>query len=62
MINRCMNPLTTITNQISKQICAINRGKPTDKSIVHAAECMKHKLIYIGQIEDQLNNCFHKHK
>ena len=55
MINRCMNPLTTITNQISKT-CAIEGGKPTDKSVVYAAECTKHKLIYIGQTRDQLSN------
>ena len=62
MINRCMNPLTTIPNQISKRTCAIKGGKPTDKSVVYAAECMKHKLIYIGQIGDQLNNCFSSHR
>ena len=45
MINRCMNPLTTITNQISKQKCPIKVGKPTDKSVVYAAECMEHKPI-----------------
>ena len=60
MINRCMNPLTTITNQISKQTFPIERGKPTDKSAVYAAECTKHKLIYIGQTGDQLNNRFNR--
>ena len=39
MIDRCMNPLTTITNQISKQTCTTEGGKPTDKSVVYAAEC-----------------------
>ena len=39
MIDRCMNPLTTITNQISKPTCTTEGGKPTDKSVVYAAEC-----------------------
>ena len=49
MINRGMNPLTTITNQISKQTCAIKGVKPADNSVVYAAECTKHTLIYIGK-------------
>ena len=57
-----MNPLTTITNQISKRTCVIEGGKPTDKSVVYAAECMKHKLIYIRQTGDQLNNRFNSHR
>ena len=61
MINRYMNPLTTITNQISKWTWTIKGGKPTDKNVVYAAECIKHKLIYIGQTRDQLNNCFNRH-
>ena len=56
MINRYMNPLTTITNQILKRTFAIEGGKLTDKSVVYAAEGAKHKLIYIGQTGDQLNN------
>ena len=62
MIKRCMNPLTTITNQVSKRTCAIEGGKPTDKSVVYAAKCMKHRLIYIGQTGDQLNNPFNRHR
>ena len=46
-IIRCMNPLTTVTNQISKQTCAMEGGKPTDKIVVYTAECTKHKLINI---------------
>ena len=46
MINGCMNPRTTITNQISKRTCAIAEGKPTEKCVVYAAECTKHKLIH----------------
>ena len=42
-----MNPLTTVTNQISKQTCAMEGGKPTDKTVVYTAECTKHKLIKI---------------
>ena len=53
---------TTITNQISKRTCAIEGGKPTDKSAVYAAECTKHKLVYIVQTGDQLNNCFNRHR
>ena len=62
MINRYMNPLTTTSNQVSKLTCAIKGGKPTDKSVAYAAECMKHKLIYIGQTGDQCNNRFNRHK
>ena len=62
MIIKCMNPLTTITSQISRQTCAIKGGKSTGKSVVYAAECTKHKLIYIGQPGDQLNNCFNRHR
>ena len=62
MSKRCMNPLTTITNQTSKWTCAIEGGKPTDKSVVYAAECTKQKLIYIGETGDQLNNHFHRHR
>ena len=49
MINRGTNPLTTITNEISKQTCAIEGGKPADNTVVYAAECTKQKLIYIGK-------------
>ena len=52
MINWCMNPLTTITSQISKPTCTIEGGKPTDKSVVYAAECTIHRLIYIEQTGD----------
>ena len=62
MINRCTNPLTAVTNQISKRTCAIEGGKPTDKSVVYAWECTKHKLIYIGQTGDQLNIRFNRHR
>ena len=41
-----MDPLTTITNQISKRTCAVKGGKPTDKSVVYAAECMKHNILH----------------
>ena len=51
-----------ITNQISKWTCAIEDGKPTDKSVIYAAECTKHKLIYTGQIGDELKNCFNRHR
>ena len=57
-----MNPLTTITSQISKPTCTIEGGKPIDKSVVYAAECTIHKLIYIEQTGDQLNNRFNKHR
>ena len=40
----------------------IEEGKPTDKSVVYAAECAKHKLIYIGQTGDQLNNRFNRYR
>ena len=63
MINRCVNQLTTIyyckpNIKISKRTCVIEGvgGKPTEKSVVYAAECTKHKLIYIGQTRDQLSN------
>ena len=62
MINRCMNSFNTITNQISKLTSAIEGGKPTDKSVVYVAEHSKHKLIYIGQTGDQLNNHFNQHR
>ena len=55
-----MKPLTTITNQIST--CAVQVGKSTGKSAAYAAECTKHKLIYIGQIGDQVKNRFNRHR
>ena len=45
-----------------KTCCAIEGGKLTEKSVVYAAECAKHKLIYIGQTGDHLNNCFNRHR
>ena len=51
MINKCMNPITAITNQISTSVIQV--GKPTNKIVAYAAECLKHKLIYIGQTGDQ---------
>ena len=46
-----MNPVTAITNQIP--ISVIQVGKPTNKIVAYAAECLKQKLIYIGQTGDQ---------
>ena len=62
MSNKIMNALTTITNQISKWTCAIEGGKLTDKSVIYATECTKHKRIYIVQIGDQRNNHFNRHR
>ena len=54
-----MNPLSIITNQISKQTCAI---QVLSKSVIYAAEYMKHKLLYIGQTGDHFYNHFNRHK
>ena len=62
MINRCRKILTTITDQMSKGICAIKGAKPRDKSVAYVVECTKHKLIYIGQTGDQINNRFNRHR
>ena len=62
MINRCRKILTTITDQMSKGTCAIKGAKPRDKSVAYVVECTKHKLIYIGQTGDQINNRFNRHR
>ena len=62
MIKRCRKILTTITNQMSKGTCAIKGAKPTEKSVAYVVECTKHKLIYIGQTRDQINNRFNRHR
>lgn len=62
MINKCTNPLITIANQMSKQTCTIQRGKPSDNSVAYAAECANHKLMYIEQTGNQLKNQFNRHR
>ena len=42
--------------------CKIRSGSPSDKSVIYAAECTKHKLIYVGQTGDSLSNRFNRHR
>ena len=55
-----MYQLTTITNQISKQTCTIQGGKPTDKSVVYATKYVKHNIYWASR--DQLSNHFNRHR
>ena len=47
---------------MSKGTWSIKGAKPTDKSVAYVVECTKHKLIYIGQTGDQINNRFNRHR
>ena len=43
MINKCMNSLTTITNQISNEHCNPRRKTNRKKNVLYPAESTKHK-------------------
>ena len=57
-----INPLQTITNQKTKRTCQIGGGPATTKGAIYAAECNKHKLLYIGQTERTLSTRFNNHR
>ena len=57
-----MNASQTITNQKTQRTCQIEGGPATTKGVVYAAECMKHKSIYIGQTERTLSTRFNNHR
>ena len=58
----CMNTTNQITNQTNKITMNISGGSATDKNVVYAAECLKHKCLYVGVTKLQLNERFNIHR
>lgn len=59
---QCINPSQTITNHKTNRTCRIEGGPATTKGAIYAAECTKHKLLYIGQTERTLSSRFNNHR
>ena len=52
-----------ITNRQNGHKCNILQGETCrTKNIIYAAECVRHKKIYIGQSKNQLNKRFCGHR
>ena len=57
-----MNTAKLITNKKLKITEKIKgTGNYKEREIIYAAQCSKHKNLYIGHVEEQLSECFSKH-
>ena len=61
MIDNNMNLKDTIENSPSKRSSRIQNGNPHETILIYAAECIQHKLIYIGETGDTLAHRFNHH-
>ena len=57
-----MNHQNKLTNSKSGRTCNIQGGGPTTIGCIYAAECVKHKSIYVGQTGNALNLRFNGHR
>ena len=51
-----------ITNARTGKTCHIDGGSCNSKNVIYAAECTKHKLIYVGYTPTTLSQRFNKHR
>ena len=56
-----MGQQNEITNAKTGKTCHIDGGSCNSKNVIHAAECAKHKLIYVGYTSTTLSQRFNKH-
>ena len=61
-IDSLMNTTGTITNQQTGRTFNVPGGKPSDTSVVYAAECTKHNVLYTGQTGGKLSTRFGGHR
>ena len=57
-----MSSTNFITNIQSGKTCFTSRGKCNTSDTIYAAECTKHKLIYVGQTSQKLGSRFNGHR
>ena len=61
-IKNLMNTSKVIENKQNGHKCKLPNGKPTDKNVVYAVECLKHSLIYVGATTNPLNCRINRHR
>ena len=57
-----MGQKNEITNARTGKTCHIDGGSCNSKNVIYAAECTKHKLIYVGYTSTTLSQRFNKHR
>ena len=62
LIQPQMNNTGYIKNSTNTQTYKIAGGSCTQANVIYAAECTKHKLLYIGQTSSPLNIRFNGHR
>ena len=62
LLENQMNREQTVTNPQNQRTCHIDGGPASTAGAVYAAECTKHKKMYIGQTKRKLNLRFNNHR
>ena len=56
-----MSNTSSITNKLTNKSCLTSGGKCNTTDTIYAAECTKHKLIYVGHSSQKLSGRFNGH-
>ena len=59
---RLMSNSNSILNTQSEKTCYTSGGQYTTTNTIYAAECIQHKLIYLGQSSQKINMRFNGHQ
>ena len=57
-----MSNTSSITNKLTNKSCLTSGGKCNTTDTIYAAECTKHKLIYVGHSSQKLSGRFNGHR
>ena len=57
-----MSNTNVITNKLSHKSCYTSGGKCFTTDTIYAAECTRHRMIYVGQSSQKLNSRFNGHR